>query len=95
MVVPTFKASDIASLKNGRVPRTRKKNLDHLAEIAESELRRVAEARKALATIRAATASPLIEIAEHRSLAGIDLIDSVAADLARNIKIDLPEIHPQ
>jgi len=95
MVVPTFSASDIAALKNRRIPRTRKKNLDHLAEIAESELRRVTEARKALATIRAATASPLIEIAEHRSLAGIDLIDSVAADLARNIKIDLPEIHPQ
>ena len=95
MVVANFKASDIASLKNGRVPRTRKKNLEHLAEIAESELRRVAEARKALATIRTATASPLIEIPEHQSLAGIDLIDSITADLARNTEIDLPEIHPQ
>jgi len=67
MVVPTFSPNDIAALKNRRVPRNRKKNLEHLAEIAESELRRVAEARKALATIRTATASPLIEIPEHRS----------------------------
>lgn len=95
MVVAAFSASDIAALKNRRVPRNRKKNLAHLAEIAESELRRAAESRKALATIRAATASPLIEIAEHRSLAGIDLIDSVAADLARRSEIDLPEIHTQ
>jgi hypothetical protein len=95
MVLTSFKASDIASPRNGRVSRTRKKNLDHLAEIAESELRRVAEARKALATIRTATASPLIEIPEHRNLAGIDLIDSVATDLARNTKIDLAEMHPQ
>src|SRR6266851_8986723 len=95
MVVPSFSASDIAALKNRRVARNRKKNLEHLAEIAESELRRVAEARKALATIRAATASPLIEIAEHRSLAGIDLIDSVATDLARDSEIELPEIHTQ
>ncbi len=95
MVVPSFSASDIAALKNRRVARNRKKNLEHLAEIAESELRCVAEARKALATIRAATASPLIEIAEHRSLAGIDLIDSVATDLARDSEIELPEIHTQ
>ena len=93
MVAAPFSASDIAALKNRRVPRNRKKNLEHLAEIAESELRRVAEARKALATIRSATASPLIEIPEHRSLAGIDLIDSIAADLARNTEIALPEIH--
>jgi anion-transporting ArsA/GET3 family ATPase len=95
MVVPSFRPSDIAALKNCRVPRIRKKNIEHLAEIADSELRRVAEARKALATIRTATASPLIEIPEHRSLAGIDLIDSVATDLARHNEIDLAEIHTQ
>jgi anion-transporting ArsA/GET3 family ATPase len=95
MVIPTFSASDIAALKNRRVPRNRKKHLEHLAEIAESELRRVAEARKALATIRTATESPVIEVPEHRNLAGIDLIDSIAADLARNNKIDLPELHTQ
>jgi len=95
MVAATLSASDIAALRNRRVPRIRKKNLDHLAEIAESELRRVAEARKALATIRTATAAPLIEIAEHRSLAGIELVDSVAADLARDSEIELPEMHTQ
>jgi anion-transporting ArsA/GET3 family ATPase len=95
IVVPTFSANDIAALKNRRVPRNRKKHLEHLAEIAESELRRVAEARKALATLRTATASPPIEIPEHRNLAGLDLIDSVAADLARDSKIDLPEMHPE
>jgi anion-transporting ArsA/GET3 family ATPase len=95
MAVPTFSTNDIAALKNRRVPRNRKKNLEHLAEIAESELRRVAEAHKALATIRTATASPLIEILEHRSLAGLDLIDSIAADLARDTEVDLTEIHIQ
>ena len=85
MVAAPFSASDIAALKNNRAPRNRKENLEHLAEIAESELRRVAEARKALATIRTANRiSADREIAEHRSLAGIDLIDSIAADLTRN-----------
>jgi len=95
MAVPTFSANDIAALKNRRVPRNHKKNLEHLAEIAAAELRRVSEARKALATLRTATASPLIEIAEDRSRAGIDLIDFVAADLARDTEIDLPEMHTQ
>src|ERR1700682_4517411 len=95
MAVATFSASDIAALKNRRVPRNRKKNQEHLAEIAESELRRVAEARKALATIRTATESPVIEVPEHRSIAGVELIDHVAADLARDSKIDLPEIRIQ
>ena len=95
MVTPTFSASDIAALKNRHVPRNRKKHLEHLAEIAASELRRAAESRKALATIRTATSAQLIEIPEHRNSSGTELIEHVAADLARDNKIDLPEIHTQ
>ncbi len=95
MPTADFDANDIAALKNRRVPKNRKKNLDHLAEIAESELRHISEAHKARAAIRTATRSPVIEIAEHRNSAAIDLIDHIAADLAQDTEIALPEIHPQ
>src|SRR6266481_3480958 len=95
MVTPTFSASDIAALKNRHVPRNRKKHREHLAEIAASELRRAAESRKALATIRTATSAQLIEIPEHRNSSGTELIAHVASDLVRDKKIDLPELHTQ
>jgi anion-transporting ArsA/GET3 family ATPase len=87
-----FTANDVAALKNRRVPRTRKKHLEHLAEIAESELRRIAEERKALASVRTATRAPIIEIAEHRNAAGTNLIEQIAADLAPDHEIALREI---
>jgi anion-transporting ArsA/GET3 family ATPase len=79
-----FDAADISALTNRRGPHIRKKDLEHLAELAKSELNRVAEARKAIAKIRTETGSPVLEIAEHSGLSGIDLIDSIATDLARN-----------
>jgi arsenite-transporting ATPase len=95
MVAPDFDADDIAAMMNRRGPRNRKRNLEHLAELAESELRRVSEARKAIAAIRTATGGPVIELAEHRNRAGTELIESLAADLARNGEIEVPEIHTQ
>jgi len=95
MVMSDFDADDVAVLANRRGPRHRKRNLEHLAELADSELRRVTEARKAIAAIRAATGGPVIELAEHRSHAGTELIDCLAADLARNGEIEVPEIHTQ
>jgi len=77
-----FGADDITALTNRRAPRSRKKDLDHLAELAKSELTRVAEARKALAKIRTETDGPVLEIAEHSGISGIELIDRLAADLA-------------
>ena len=76
-----FSADDITALTKRRTPRSRKKDLDHLAELAKSELTRIAEARKALAKIRNDTGGPVLEIPEHSGLSGINLIDSLAAEL--------------
>jgi arsenite/tail-anchored protein-transporting ATPase len=79
-----FDAGDIAALATRRGPHLRKKDLEHLAELAKSELNRVAEARKAIAKIRKQTGGPLLEIAEHSGLSGIELIDRIASELARH-----------
>ncbi len=78
-----FDASDIAALTNRRGLHIRKKDLEHLAALAKSELNRVAEARKANAKIRTETGAPVLEIAEHSGLSGIELIDSIATEFAR------------
>ena len=93
MLSSDFNTDDVAAMANRRGPRNRKKNLEHLAELAESELHRVSEARNAVAAIRAATGGPVIELAEHPSIAGTDLIHCVATDLARNGEIEAPVIH--
>src|SRR5580658_8374730 len=82
--MPTFEfdANDISALTSRRGPQMRKKDLEHLAELAKSELNRAAEARKAIANIRKQTSGPVLEIAEHSGLSGIELIDRVAAELA-------------
>jgi anion-transporting ArsA/GET3 family ATPase len=77
-----FDAHDIATLTNRRGPGLRKKDLEHLAELAKTELNRVTEARKALARICSETGGPVLEIPEHSNLSGIALIDRVAEDLA-------------
>ncbi len=77
-----FSADDIAALTSRRAPRSRKKDLDHLAELAKSELTRLADARKALAKIRKETDGPVLEIPEHSGISGVDLIDRLAADLS-------------
>ena len=77
-----FGADDISALTNRHGPRLRKKDLDHLAALARSELKRAADARKALARIRHETGTPVLEIAEHNGLSGLKLIDRVVADLA-------------
>jgi anion-transporting ArsA/GET3 family ATPase len=79
-----FDADDISALVNRRGPHMRKKDLAHLAELARSELNRVAEARKAIAKIRTATGGSVLEIAEHGGISGIELIDRIAAELARH-----------
>jgi anion-transporting ArsA/GET3 family ATPase len=79
-----FDAADISALTNRRGPHLRKKDLEHLAELAKSELNRAAEARKAIAEIRTETGAPVLEIAEHIGLSGIELIDCLASDLARH-----------
>jgi Anion-transporting ATPase len=79
-----FDAGDISALTNRRGPHMRKKDLEHLAELARSELNRAAEARKAIARIPTETSGPVLEIAEHSGLSGIALIDTIAAELARN-----------
>src|SRR5271170_3743933 len=78
-----FDAADIATLTNRHGPHLRKKDLDHLAELARSELSRASGARKAIAKIRSETGGPVLEIAEHSGLSGIALVDRIAADLAR------------
>jgi anion-transporting ArsA/GET3 family ATPase len=84
--MPTFEfdANDISALTSRRGPQMRKKDLEHLAELAKSELNRAAEARKAIANIRKETGSPVLEIPEHSGMSGIELIDRITADLARH-----------
>jgi MinD-like ATPase involved in chromosome partitioning or flagellar assembly len=77
-----FDADDISALTNRRGPHWHKKDLEHLAELARSELSRASEARKAIAKIRSETGAPVLEIAEHGELSGIELIDRIAAELA-------------
>jgi len=79
-----FDANDISTLMNRRGPHIRKKDLEHLAELAKSDLNRVAQARKAIAKIRAETGAPVLEISEYGGLSGIELMDRIAAELARN-----------
>ena len=79
-----FDANDISALTNRRGPHSRKKDLEHLAELAKSELNRATEARKAIAKIRSETGGPVLEIPEHSGISGIELIDRIAADLARH-----------
>jgi hypothetical protein len=81
-----FDAGDISKLANLRGPNLRKKDLEHLASIARADLNRAQEARKAIARIRKETGAPVVEIAEHSGLSGIELIDRVAADLASGRK---------
>jgi arsenite-transporting ATPase len=83
MPPPEFDADDIATLTNRRGPHFRKKDLEHLAALAKSELNRAAEARKAITRIRKETGGPVVEIPEHSGLAGIALIDRIVEDLAR------------
>ena len=79
-----FDADDITALTSRRGPQMRKKDLEHLAGLAKSELNRAAEARKAIAKIRKETGGPVLEIPEHSGMSGIELIDRIAADLARH-----------
>lgn len=79
-----FDADDISTLTERRGPHLRKKDLEHLAKLAKSELNRRAEARKAIARIRAETGDPVLEISEYRGLSGIALIDRIAADMAHD-----------
>jgi arsenite/tail-anchored protein-transporting ATPase len=84
MPASEFDAGDISALTNRRGPHMRKKDLEHLAELAKSELNHAAEARKAIAKIRTETGGPVLEIPEHSGMSGIELIDRIAADLARH-----------
>jgi anion-transporting ArsA/GET3 family ATPase len=79
-----FDADDISALTNRRGSQMRKKDLEHLAELAKAELNRATEAHKALAKIRRETGGPVLEIAEHSGLSGIALIDSIVEELARH-----------
>jgi arsenite-transporting ATPase len=79
-----FGTEDISALTNRRGRHLHKKELEHLAELAKSELKRAADARKAIAKIRTETGGPVLEIAEHSGMSGIELIDRIAADLARH-----------
>jgi anion-transporting ArsA/GET3 family ATPase len=83
MPASEFDAGDISALTNRRGPHMRKKDLEHLAELAKSELNHAAEARKAIAKIRTETGGPVLEIPEHSGMSGIELIDSIATELAR------------
>jgi hypothetical protein len=84
--VPTsdFDAKEISVLTSLHGRNLRKNDLEHLAAIARSELNRVVETRRAITKIRKETGVPVIEVAEHSGLSGIELIDRIAADLAAN-----------
>jgi Anion-transporting ATPase len=77
-----FDADDISALSNRHGPGLRKKDLEHLAALARSELNNANEARKAIARIRRETGGPVLEISEHGGFAGLQLIDRIAAELA-------------
>lgn len=77
-----FSAHDISALTSRRGPGLRSVHLEHLADLARSELRHVSETRKAISQIRIATQTPVIEIPEHAGLSGLELIGQLSRDLA-------------
>ncbi len=77
-----FDADDIAKLVGRRAPGKLQKHFEHLADVAESELRSAEQSRKAVAQIRSATNLPVIEIAEHSGVDGLDLIARLTTDLS-------------
>lgn len=77
----TFSEADVAAMVRRRGARDGKKQTEHLGEIARAELRRVAETESALAQVRSATDSVVVETAEHSPLAGPSLIEALADDL--------------
>ncbi len=77
-----FDADDIATLVGRHRPGKLQKRFEHLADLADSELRSAEESRKAVAQIRSATKIPVIELAEHSGVDGLDLIARLTADLA-------------
>ncbi len=77
-----FDARDVAALTNRRGIGASRKRLDHLAELAKSELKRGAESRKAIGHIESVCKTPVIEIEEHTGLSGLELIDQLMLDLA-------------
>jgi hypothetical protein len=81
-----FGADDISALSNRHGPHLRKKDLEHLAALARSELKRAADGRKALAKIRHETGTPVLEISDHSGLSGLKLIDRIAAELASHLE---------
>jgi hypothetical protein len=76
----SFDSEDISALLGRR--RAGKQKRSHLAELAESELVRAEESRKAASRIRRSTHASLIEVAEHSGIDGLDLIHRLTADLA-------------
>jgi anion-transporting ArsA/GET3 family ATPase len=91
-----FDAGDISKLTNRRGPNLRKKDLEHLASIARADLNRAEEARRAIARIRKETGAPVIEVAEHSGLSGIELIDRIAADLeSQREEESVPRVAPR
>ncbi len=77
-----FDARDVGALTGRHGIGASRKRMEHLAELAKSELKRGAEARRAIGHIESVCKTPVIEIGEHTGLAGMELIDQLMLDLA-------------
>jgi anion-transporting ArsA/GET3 family ATPase len=78
----SFGVQDVARLKRRAPLRRHLNHLDHLSALANQELERTTQAREALATLRAETKSPIIELREYRGLFGTALVRRLADDLS-------------
>jgi anion-transporting ArsA/GET3 family ATPase len=77
----TFTEAEVGALAHRRTPRDEKDRLEHLREIARSEVRRNSEALAALARLRAETGNSVAVTNEHPGLYGPALIEGLADDL--------------
>ncbi len=76
----TFDAADLARFAANRDLR-KLKTIAHLRDLARAELDRATMSRRALARLRESIQSPVIELKEYRGLSGMELIESLAAEL--------------
>jgi len=87
----SFASADIERFARNPRLRRRLKTMDHLCELARAELERASVSRHALAQLKERIQSPVIELAEHRGLAGLELVKELAAELARQLPAPEPQ----
>jgi anion-transporting ArsA/GET3 family ATPase len=79
---PRFDAAAVTRLTRRPPLRAAAPQIDRLSALAHAELRRAAGQRRARELVRRRVGAPIIELAECRGMAGLDLVRELARQLA-------------